>query len=410
MYKASKDSSIISSTYQICVLILVIVFLQSSNLWAKSESNKATLMYLSKTELAGLKRAQQTVTADKLENAVEQLLAFNQKKVSKLAKALSLQMLGSIYQTQAEYPKALAAYEKALSYNELSSSAKVKLFAKVHKLNYFVKEWKKSVFWWLKWEKKAKPRAEDYLLISDAYRQQEKWKLARKALLTAIKLTPQPPHIWYKRLLSYEEKLQNSAQHKQLLTLLIEKYPNTVSYWLKLAGLYRSTAPERATALLYSAFSLGILTNKTHIIWLAKSLAQQSNYMQAAQVLQTAVQAKHIIGDIKETALMVGFFSKAKAYEAALVSIQSNQQNSEQFSIDQMRAKLYFKLKKWQLAYKSALAIKQPEIAKSKEMQLILGVSSANLSNTTVAKEHLNNVMLIDPKNQLASYWLRQLF
>ncbi|MFT5706741.1 MAG: tetratricopeptide (TPR) repeat protein [Oceanospirillaceae bacterium] len=409
MYKISKDSPIISNAYKVCALILLIAFLQSSNLWANNENKKATLLYLSKTELAALKKAQQTVAADKLENAVELLLIFNQKKVSKLAKALSLQMLGSVYQTQSEYPKALAAYEKALSYNELSSSAKVALFAKVHKLNYFVKEWEQSVFWWLKWEKKAKPKAEDYLLISDAYRQQEKWKLARKALLTAIKLTPLPPHIWYKRLLSYEEKLPNSEQHIQLLTLLIEKYPNTVSYWLKLAGLYRAAAPERSTALLYSAFYLGILTHKVHILWLAKSLAKQGNYMQAAQILQTALEAGYMVGEIKVTRLMVGFFSKAKAYETALTSIQNNQQNSERFSIEHMRAKLYFKLKKWQFAYKSALAIKQQNIAKSKEVQLILGVSSANLQKFAIAKEHLNNVMLIDPNNQLASYWLRQL-
>jgi tetratricopeptide (TPR) repeat protein len=374
-----------------------------------AKSSKKTV-YLPKQEHQLLKEVQAEIDSDQLEKAKDKITKFNETKASPLAKALSQQLLGVIYQTQLKYPLALDAYQKAISHKGLPLSTKVALFEKIHKLNYFIKDWQQVVFWWLKWEKRAKPQAQDYMLLSSAYRYQKKWALAKKALIKALAINKRPPQLWYQLLLEYEEQLKNIKGQQKLLRQLVESYPQNESYWLKLGKVYiRSGKSEQANALLLSAFNAGVLQQSKSIQWLIKALASQRNYIRAIEVLDGAVAQKYLQPSAVLERQAIAYLMHSKAYERALKRLQNNIDQQPNFDVDGSLARLNFALKHWRAAYQAAVKLPESMTKSSIQWQLILGVSSAHIGENNRAKKHLSEVLIVDSGNSVAEFWMSQL-
>lgn len=392
------------------VIALLLVSAAPVALSASTDKANKAKLYLAKEEHQLLVSAQQAIDSDQLEKAQGQLIQFNQGKGSALAKALSQQMLGGIYQTQLKYPQALEAYEKAISYKQLPLSTKVSLFEKIHKLNYFIKDWQQVVYWWLKWEKRAKPQAQDYVLLSSAYRYQEQWALAKKALLKALAISERPPQLWYQLLLEYEEQLKDRKGQQKLLRQLVEKYPQNENYWLKLGQIYtRGDKSEKASALLLSAFNAGVLQQAKSIRWLIDALASQKNYMRAVEVLDQAVAQKKLPQSAALERKAIEYLMHSKAYEKALTRLQRNIAKAPAFDVDGNLARLNFVLKHWRAAYQAAVKLPQSMTKNNAQWQLILGVSSAHIGEKERAKKHLSEVLNVDSENPVAGFWISRL-
>jgi uncharacterized protein HemY len=372
-------------------------------------------MTLAKNEHQALVVAQQALHNDKPDQAIDLLLKLSNTKASPLAKALAQQMLGSAYQLKADYHNALKAYEAALTYEGLPRSSKLDLFERSHKLSYYLKDWDKSVQWWLKWEKRAKPNAEDYLLLSSAYEHQQQWGKAKAALLKAITLKGSAPQSWLQIQLRLEEHLVKPGAQIKLLTQLLDKDPKKAQYWLKLSALYQtSNQPQKANALLYSAFSAGVITDKAHIYRLINNLAKQGNPRMAAQVLEQAFALNYLQSSAELSYLMADLLMRAKDYQQALAVAQTlivaeNIESEEYIKYAQLIATLHFQLKQWQQAYDTALEINQDQLANSEDLQLLLGISTMYLGKKEAANEYLAKVLTLAPNNELAIYWRKQL-
>lgn len=391
------------------ILILLISAVTPYALAAKSK------MTLAKKEHQALVVAQQALHNDQPDQAIELLLKLSKTKASALAKALAQQMLGSAYQLKTDYPNALKAYEAALAYDGLPRASKLDLFEKTHKLSYYLKDWDKSVQWWLKWEKRAKPSAEDYLLLSSAYEHQQQWQKAKKALLKAIALKGSAPQSWLQIQLRLEEHLAKPSAQIKLLTELLDKYPNTAEYWLKLANLYQENKqPKKANALLYSAFSAGVITDKAHIYRLINNLAKQGSPKAAEQVLEQALSLNYLQSSTKHRYLMADLLMRAKDYQQALtiaktLLVDDLLTSSEHIKYAQLIATLHFQLKQWQQAYDTALEINRDQLTENEDLQLLLGISSMHLGKKEAASEYLAKVLTLTPNNELALYWRKQL-
>lgn len=391
------------------MIVFSLVF--SAHSYAAQSIPQKSRALLAEREHQSLVKMQQAVNDDQLALAIDLVKRFNQSSATPLAKALSQQLLGGVYQTQLDYPNALAAYEKSISYKGLPLSVKVALFERIHKLNYFLKDWQQATHWWLKWEKKARPQAQDYLLLSNAYRHQQKWGEARTPLLKAIALSEEPPQAWYKLLLYYEEQLGDTSKQVALLKKMLEKYPQVESYWLKLANLYiRSDKPRQASALLHSAFTAEILVNSVNINWLISRLAEQQNYLLAAQVMEEALQKKLITDGEAAQRQIVNLLILGKAHQRALVRILQNQGEAQKPSpYSAVLAKLYFEMGRWKEAYETSQNLPAEQLHSSLQWQLLMAVSSVNLAEKEQAKVHFENVLAIDADNKAALRWLQQL-
>ncbi|MEM5528035.1 hypothetical protein WN093_04315 [Gammaproteobacteria bacterium AS21] len=391
------------------ILILLISTFAPYLMAAKSN------MSLAKNEHQALVIAQQALHSDQPDQAIELLLKLNNTKASLLAKALAQQMLGSAYQLKTDYHNALKAYEAALAYDGLPRSSKLDLFEKSHKLSYYLKDWDKSVQWWLKWEKSVKPSAEDYLLLSSAYEHQQQWAKAKKALLKAIALKGSAPQSWLQIQLRLEGHLAKPGAQIKLLSQLVEQYPNTAKYWLKLAALYHANnQPQKANALLYSAFSTGIITDRAHIYRLINNLAEQGSPNMAARVLEQALTLNYLQGSAELSYLMADLLMRAKNYQQALVVAQTlmadeNIDRVQHIKYAQLIATLHFQLKQWQQAYDTALQINQDQLTANVDLQLLLAISSIYLGKKEIANEYLTKVLTLAPSNELALYWHKQL-
>ncbi len=389
------------------IIVSSSVLAQSSN--SESVKAKKATAYLSKKEHQKLVEIQAVIDSDQLEQAVSKIEQMHASKVSPLASALGQQLLGIIYQTQLDYPKALAAYEKAISYKQLPRASKVKLFEKIHKLSYFLKDWQQVVHWWLKWEKRAKPQAQDYLLLSSAYRHQKKWKQAKEALLKALSIEKKPPQLWSQLLLEYEERLENKSQQEKLLKKLLVRYPQTESYWLKLAKIYTaSNRDKQASALLLSAFNAEVLGDIKSVKWLINFLASQKNYMRAVAVLDTAVTQK-ILQRAAVEHQAIDYLMRAKAYQQVLARVQKNIAVDPSFPKNEPLASANFALQRWHSAYQAALNIPKEKTKNSIKWQLLLAISSANLAEKQRAKKHFSTVLVLDKSNPVAISWMSQL-
>ena len=394
------------------VLFFVALLIASGNAFGQSSAQKQVKPagFLSKSEHQRLAAIQTAIDQDKLVLAIKKVEQLSATKASPLAIALGQQLLGVIYQTQLDYPNALAAYERAINYRQLPRASKVKLFEKIHKLNYFLKDWKQVVHWWLKWEKRAKPQAQDYLLLSSAYRYQKQWGKAKKALLKGLAITQKPPQLWYQLLLEYEEHLKDKSEQKKLLKQLITRYPNHENYWLKLATLYTTSGQEQqAGALLFSAFSAGVLKKPSSVKWVVRSLAAQKNYMRAVAVLDAALTKNVLTHSDSIEYQAIDYLMRAKSYQHALERVQKNLARDQSFQGRALLAKIYFALKRWPQAYQLAQKLPQKVVVENIQWQLLLGISSAHLGDKGIAKKHFSNVLALDEKNELANFWLAQL-
>ena len=396
----------------VSVMLLVIA---SSSLLAQSSSEKSAKVkkstsYLSKKEHQKLVEIQAAIDSDQLEQAISKIEKMKGSKTSPLATALGQQLLGIIYQTQLDYPNALAAYEKAISYKNLPRSSKVKLFEKIHKLNYFLKDWQQVVHWWLKWEKRAKPKAQDYLLLSSAYRYQKKWKQAKKALLKALAIEKKPPQLWSQLLLEYEERLEDKSEQEKLLKQLLARYPKNESYWLKLAKIYSASDREKqASALLLTAFNAGVLSNSNSLKWLINVLATQKNYMRAVTVLDQAITQKKLPQSAVIERQAIDYLMRAKAYQPVIERVQKNIDIDSSFQANEPLASANFALQRWEKAYQAALEIPQEKTKNSIKWQLLLGISSVNLAEKQRAKKHFSTVLALNKSNPVAISWMSQL-
>ncbi len=394
------------------IFLVLLISSVSVSVFGQNSPQKTTKPagFLSKNEHQVLASIQKAIDQDQLALGIKKIEQLSANKASPLAIALAQQLLGIIYQAQLDYPKALAAYERAISYRQLPRASKVKLFEKIHKLNYFLKDWQQVVHWWLKWEKRAKPQAQDYLLLSSAYRYQKQWGKAKNALLKGMAIAQKPPQLWYQLLLEYEEQLQSKSGQEKLLKQLIERHPANESYWLKLAKLYTASGREQqASALLFSAFSAQVLTKASSVKWLVESLAAQHNYMRAVAVLDTALSKNVLTNQPSIEHQAIDYLMRAKSYQQALARVQKNLARNPSFQGNAVLAKIYFALKRWPQAYQLAQKLPRKAVIADIQWQLLLGISSANLGEKAVAKKHLLNVLELEENNALAKFWIAQL-
>lgn len=382
-------------------------------------AKSAKPLVLSESEHKRLTAIDGDINSDKNTLAYAALSKFVAQQHSAYAQALGWQMLGMLdYKTQRQ-EQAFSHFAKALSFPQLPADNKANIYNTLLQLSYQQKDWQACIDnWWLlqqnETHKTTSQRkamtANSYLMVSDSYRELQQWYQAKKNLQIALKMTTNPPSNWLQLQWSIERHINTPVQNIALLKQLIAAFALEERYWLALALEYKKSAQSAlVNTTLHSAFLNGVLTTPEHILWLAHSLSVQGNPAMAINVIKISQNRGLMQQAPNSQSLLTQLYVKAKMFDAALQGLENRRQHEAGFSDYELLAQLYFKQRRWQETYDSAMQIPDQRSVSQVSIQLLLGISSRKLDKHKVAKTHFLRILELAPNHQIATQALGQI-
>lgn len=356
------------------------------------------------------------IKKDDFSAAQIQLEQFKKGAVSAYGLALAQQMAGSVYWKQNDLKAALHSFESAASYRRLSASDKMSLLYRRAIISLSLKNWEQGAVlmeqWLAKNRNKQPVKADVYALLGQAHLQRKDWPAAISAYQAALKGEKDGPRQWRESILFAEQQTGKSERIVLRLNEMIQQYPKEEKYWLQLAKIYQSTKNDAAVVTtLHSAFWAEALVSSEHIVWLAKRLMKDGNPSFAAAVIKESIARELLVEERVTYELLSQALLLAKSYKKAATVLELQIEGKEAEGVPSTMwqlVKVYQQLQNWKKVYETAqkLAVLEQDVVDRVSILLDLGVASFRLNQVEEARDYFEQVLNLDPSNQLAISWL----
>lgn len=342
-----------------------------------------------------------------------QQLASMQKLFSKpYVQALIEHYLGQIALQMDEYKRATVHLEKAFAFNELPEHQQTGLIRTLGQLYCMDEKWKPCLQKLNSWIETTtdQVKADDYLLISNAYSQLENWPKVIPNIKQAIALRERPPENWYQLLISSHIQLKQWKQAIQQQKILVQYYGTRASHWRQLVSLHLQVDDNQsALACQRVAYEQKILNSSKDYRLLAQLMMHGGIPYFAAEIIQQGMDRGIVKRDKKNLELLSVGWIQAEETDKAITSLAQLIKLDRRENYLTQLAQMQIKQMQWKAAQTTLLsALKQP-VKESSQLQLMLGITRINLRDYGTARESLMVASKNKKLKKLALNWIQYL-
>lgn len=222
-----------------------------------------------------------------------------------------------------DYGKAITSFENLLRQQEVPDALASNTRFTLAQLHFAEGDVKKAIALLEDWFKVAdNPGPDAYVMLAQAYTQNEQFDAALKQLLKAFDVAraqnKDSKENWYALLQYLYAEKQQPARQIEALEVLVNRWPKR-NYWLALVGAYAEQGDERRQlAAMDAAYQQDMLDQEGYLIAYAQLLAAGNAPYQAARVLDKALDKQQIKADARNLERIGDYYRRAREDEKAL--------------------------------------------------------------------------------------------
>lgn len=275
----------------------------------------------------GLMEAQELMEASQYKQAV-QVLDGLKRRTGKRAlqdheKVQLYNFYAFVYLGEANYPKAITAFEDVLKQKQLTLAVARSTKLTLGQLYLTTGKPAKAIQMFNDWfDITDKPTPETYVLLAQAYLQNKQINKALPPLLKGFDLAKKqgktPKENWYSLLQYIYAEKKDFKKQRNALEVLVNNWPKK-SYWLALVGVYSELDQEKEQLYaMESAYLQGMLDKESYLVTLAQMLAAEGAPYEAAKIMQKGFKDKLIEPTAKNLERIADYWRRAQETNKAI--------------------------------------------------------------------------------------------
>jgi tetratricopeptide (TPR) repeat protein len=248
-------------------------------------------------------------------------------KLNDYEKATLYNLYAAVYYAQDKPAKAIDAYTMVLEQPELPEAIRNNTLFALAQMHFVTEDYDKAVVVLKQWfEVVPEPSADAYMLLAQAYYQQEKYAESEQQILDGLRLATErrqtPKENWLALLRAVYYELDNYERSAKVLEILVRLYPKE-TYFLQLSGMYGLMGDQKAQlATLHAANEAGMVSKQADLLNLARLYLVEEAPYPAVELLAAAFEDKRIKRETETLQLYAQALALAKEYEKQIPVLQ----------------------------------------------------------------------------------------
>ncbi|WP_154715133.1 tetratricopeptide repeat protein [Neptuniibacter caesariensis] len=367
---------------------------------------------LSQAEYKLLTSAHALMETGQWVTAQQQLEAAQPKMRSDYAKALLAHNLAQVSLQRERYKSAIKHLLTAQSLKALPENQQINILHTLGQLHCMEEAWKKCTFYLSDWMKTAPGdvRANDHLLIAQAYSQLEKWHSVLPHIGKAIAQRNIAPENWYQLKIAAHINLKQWKSAAKVQQVLVKNYSTKAQHWRQLVSLHMQAGDRKAAlATQRLGYQRKLLRNGKDHKLLAQLLLSHSIPFHAGEVMAAGLKRGVLKADRRNLELLGTAWIQAKENDKAvkvmerLYRVLPTEKNAQRLAQAQLQAE------QWHGAEKTLLHALRSKPKKPATLQLMLGIARINLKHYPGARDALVEAGSHGQHKTAVNNWLRYL-
>lgn len=415
-----KNKTLLCALFAFSLFTLVLTPFTAPNVYAaeekKEEKPKKRLtkraLIISQKVSKILEAVQKTADEKRYQDALNELQATLEMRLSDYEKALVFNMSAYMYFALEDFPRAQQAYENVVTLEKvpdgLLQTAQLSL-AKAYMIEEKYQKALNAINVWFDMVDKISP--DPYVLRAQIKFQLKDYKGAlpdvKKAITMAQKENKTPKENWL--LVERAVYFQNSdfKSLERCLKDLITLYPKE-QYWTQLSYVYSELGKQdKSLVALETAYEQDLLVNENQIMSLAQYMLAEETPYKAAKVILNGIKTGKVEESGKNLSLLGDALMMAKEYDQA-INVMTQAASKTQSSADYYKlAQIHSNRQEWQQALENTqYSLKDEDFKYRHDAQVLKGLILFNLNELEEAKQVFVSIKKKEPDNRTAEQWL----
>ena len=342
---------------------------------------------------------------------LDQIWAMGEDKLNKHERALVQQSYGFAYASQEKYGKSIDAFVKAIALQSLPDGTQLQLQYNLGQLYLIEGRYKEGIETLLGWFEKAEnPSASAYMMMANAYAQQEDYAEALNWAEKGMEQMEEPKENWVRLTVQLRLQLKRYKEAIPGLELLLTHWPKE-AYWKQLAAVYGENGRDRDSLVaLEMAYLSGFFDEDREVTRLAQMyLFQEIPY--AAGLLME----KHLADEIVEKTgknyeLQGNAWMLSQELQRALEPLELAAKESDEGKLYLRLGQIHIDAERWKAANNALRrAIEKGGLKNTGSAHLLRGIALYNLKDNKAARAQFRQAAKYERTEKPAQQWMRVL-
>lgn len=244
-----------------------------------------------------LSEAQEALDDNNTRGALDALARLGEQRGLNAYEAASMEnMRAYIYFSTDDYPRAIQAYEKVLSYApEVPLALELGTMYALGQLYFVQEDYRRAIDYLNRWfDLVETPSTQAYVFLAQAYYQLSDFRNVIPPVQTAMDLArergDEVRENWWLLMRAAYYEMENFARVIEILEILVRDFPSK-DYWVQLSGLYGQEGQQKKQiGTIWSAYLQGFLDQEREILNVTGLLQQEEAPYWAARILEKAIE------------------------------------------------------------------------------------------------------------------------
>lgn len=331
-------------------------------------------------------------------------------------KATLYNYFGFAYYNESNTPKAIEYFEKLLAQSpNIAVGMEVNTIKTVAQLHFSEENYKKAIGYFQKWLKLQDPRfirADDYVILGQAYYQDQDFNSALRYVNKAVGMYESegktPKENWFALQQAMYYQKQEYKTVISILEKLVKYYPKP-AYYTQLAGMFGLVKEEKKQMYLSDAnYLAGMLTKEKQILNVAYMHLGEEYPYRAAKVLEKGIKNKQIEATAKNLDLLATAWSFAKETDKSIAVLSEAAGKSDKGDLYAKLVTQYLSKDQNKNAVSAASkALKKGGLKNPGYLYFDLGMANANLGKYQSAISAFQKAKKYKKTEKLAVNWIK---
>lgn len=303
-------------------------------------------------------------------------------------------MRAYIHFSQDNYPEAIRAYERVLSFSpEVPLALELGTMYALGQLYFVQEDYRKAIEYLNRWfDLVETPSAQAYVFLAQAYYQLNEFRQVippvRQAMDIARERGDEVRENWWllKRAAYYE--LEDWNRVIEIMEILVRDFPSK-DYWVQLSGLYgQQEKGKQQIGAIWAAYIQGMLDQEREILNLTGLLQQEEAPYWAARILERAIEDGTVEANRRNLQGLAQAWQMAQNVDKAIPVYHRAAERSDDGELHYRLAQLYLDRDDCERSIQAAdRAIARGGVDRPGQIYLVKGMCQYNMNRFDAALE-----------------------
>ena len=277
-----------------------------------------------------------------IQNALQNRKRYNGNEIAQLQN-----MLGFIYFSKEDYPKAIQAYKDVVAQGDkIPEGLETTTLYTLAQLSFVTERYQDALNYMETWLTKANnPGADPHIFMGQVYYQMKNYPRAIDQIETGIRIAKERNIVvkenWWALLNFLYYEREDWPKVLETLEILVKQFPKR-DYWVRLAGIHGQEGNEKEQLWsMEAAYTAGFLTRQTDLTNLSGLLMQAEVPYRAAKVLDKGMKDGIVEKDSKNLRALGQAWQMSQETAKAIPAYESAAKLADDGKIYDRLANLY---------------------------------------------------------------------